>query len=301
MQRLFLYAIMIMMIFQCSTAVGIAEDETEWYYNIAMSIRSANGEGLPSPSVPLTLIQDGIVVSAYNDCLTDNKMMLVLFCNGHIIPFSVYSRSKEPVQQTYFTVLSKEETALTIYPVIDEAAVQSQETAYLHVILIGLCDVYPQNELDDMQGFSTVVSIPVTQEEGDDVTIANNQPIEEATEQEKQVSNENLFYGIKILSVNDVKRNSILFKTEDESISLRFAIVPDDSDEYVCCFVDNALQQIDGYDGIWIHASEGMSYEGEINLQLEQGKHQIYLMRVPLYTVSPCFVTSEKIVVEVIP
>ncbi len=301
MKRLFLCAIIAMMIFQCCTTVGFADDKVEWYYNISMSVRSATGDYLPSPPVPLETIQDGLIISAYNDCLVDNEMTLVLLCNGHVIPFSTGSRDTERMQQMYVTVPAKEEEELAIYPMLDDAVVQSQEIAYLHVMLIGLCDVYPRNALDDVQGFSTVVSIPVMNGKAIDAPVINDQPIEEATKPASKVSNENLFYGIKIVSVNDIERNTILFKTSADSQSLRFAVIPDDPDVYICCFVDNVLQQINGYDGIWIHASKGMSFEGAINLNLEPGKHQIYLTCVPLFNTSPCFVTSEKIVVEVSP
>ena len=195
----------------------------------------------------------------------------------------------------------RQEAELTVYPMLDGAAVQSQETAYLHVVLIGLCDVYPRSTFDDVQGFSTVVSIPVMADKAVDEPVANRQPVEEATKPAGRVTTENIFYGMKILSVNDVERNTMLFRTGGDSQSIRFAVIPDDADVYVCCFVDNVLQQINGYDGIRIHASKGMSYEGEIHLSLAPGKHQIYLMCVPLFDQSPCFVTSEKIVVEVAP
>lgn len=301
MKRLVFYTIIIVMIFQSCTTVGFADNEAEWYYNISMGVKSATGEYLPSPPVPQETIQGGLIISAYNDSLVDNEMTLVLLCNGHIIPFFTCSRDTEPIQQTYVTVPAKEEAELTIYPMLDGAVVQSQEVAYLQVILIGLCDIYPRNALDDVQGFSTVVSIPVMHGKTIDAPTINSQPIEEATIPASKVSNEKVFYGIKILSVNDIERNTILFSAGVDSLPLRFAIIPDDSDVYVCCLVDNVLQQINGYDGIWIHASKGMSYEGEIELYLEPGKHQIYLMCVPLFNTSPCFVTSEKIVVEVSP
>lgn len=301
MKRLFLCAIIVMVIFQCCTTVEGADAEVEWYYNISMNVRSATGEFLPSPSVPLDIMQNGLSISAYNDCLFDNEMTLVLLCNGHVIPFSTSSRDNEHLQQTRIMVPAKEEAEFIIYPLLDGAIVRSQEIAYLHIILIGLCDVYPRNALDDVQGFSTVVSIPVMNDKTSGVPVINDQPIEEAMIPVSIVSNENLFYGIKILSVNDIERNTILFRTDAGSHSLRFAIIPDYSEVYVCCFVDNILQQINGYDGIWIHSSKGMSYEGRFNFDLEPGKHQIYLLCVPLFNTSPCFVTSEKVVVEVSP
>lgn len=302
MKRLFVIVIIVMMIFQCCTTVVFAEDEGEWYYNISMNLRSTTGEYLPSPPVPLKIVQGGLIISAYNDCLVNNEMTLVLLCNGHVIPFSMGSRDNDPMQQTYITVPAKEEAELAIYPMLDGTSLQLQGIAYLHIALIGLCDVYPRNAFDDVQGFSTVVSIPVMNDKTImDTSAIHNQPIEEATKPVSKVSNENLFYGIKILSVNDIERNTVLFRTGDDSQSLRFAIIPDDSDVYVCCLVDNVLQKINGYDGIWIHASKGMSYEGKINLNLTSGKHQIYLMCVPLFNTSPCFITSEKITVEVLP
>lgn len=299
--RFFLCAIIAMIVFQCHTTIGLADSEADWYYNISMSVRSITGECLPSPTVPLEMVQDGLIVSAYNDCSADNKMTLVLLCNGQAVPFSTSIRSTKYAQQTFVNVPAKEESEVAIYPMLDGSVVQSQKTAYLQIVLIGLCDVFPRHAQDDIAGFSTVVSIPVTNDAVMAAHAANGQPIAEALTPSSRVSNENLFYGIKILSVNDIDRNTILFRTDAGSHSLRFAIIPDDSDVYVCCLVDNVLQQLNGYDGIWIHAAEGMSYEGEICLDLQPGKHQIYLMCVPILNSSPCFVTSEKIVVEVLP
>lgn len=281
----------------CWGTVGLAEDESAWTYNISMSVLSASGDSLPSPSVPLETIQDGLTISAYNNCLTDNEMTLLLLCGGHVIPFSVGSRGAEPARQTYVTVPAKGELTLTVYPMFDETAIQ--EGSFLHAVLIGLCDIYPHSEFDYVQGFSTVVSIPVTTDSA--MASAHGQPIEEATKPASKVLNNNLFYGMKMLSVNGVERSTALFRVSAGPLSLRYAVIPDEADVYVCCLVDNALQPIQGYDGVWIHAPRGMSYEGEISLSLAPGKHQLYLMCIPLFSPSPSFVTSEKIVVEVSP
>lgn len=301
MKQLFRYALLALSLLLCGSSMGFTEGDTEWGYNISMNIRSASGELLPASAISPEQIRSGLTVSAYNSCLADNSMTLVLLCNGHVIPYTADKCEAEPQQQTYFTIPAEGEVTFTIYPILKDALVHPQEVTYLHVILIGLRDLFPQDPLDSVQSFSTVVSLPIQCDTSLDTLPSPFLPIEEATTPASSISNENLFYGIQIRSINGTKRNSTLFTTEAGPLSLRFAILPDEPDVSVCCFADNVVQSLNGYDGIRIHALKGMSYEGVITLELSPGTHQLYLLCVPLFHASPCFVTSEKISVEVLP
>ena len=189
----------------------------------------------------------GLIINTSNDRLINNAMTPVMLCKRRVIAFSTSSRNAGPVQQAHATAPDKEEAESAIHPIPDGAAIHSQQIACLHIPPIGLRDAYPRYAFDDAQGVSTVVSIPFPNGRADDFPVINSQPIKEAAKPAIDASNESLFYGIKLLSVKDIKGNTIFSRTEANAALLRFRTAPADSGVYVCRPAGKALRPVKGY------------------------------------------------------
>ncbi len=271
----------------------LAEEQVDFWYG--MSIKSKDLLPLPTPSIPSSLIYDGLQVQVENMSDSDDTFMLLFVANRRIIPYSFNDSPMAKIHQ--YKLPANETIPLSIS--FSSTVLESVESGsfLIHIIVIGLLDKMPIDEFDNMLFYSLAGSLPITGKGAEQEEIDKSEALANRLLSFDEI--EGYLNHFRFIDKETGHKASIFQHQYSGSVEIPFSVTGQSDNVAVFFFLDNHLLSLGDNDGLLIKMKESYAFDDILNLELSPGKHQLYAIYVPKEGRIDSFIASEKITINV--
>lgn len=265
------------------------------YYSYGMQIVDINGDYLPRPRVPISIVEQGIQLLVKNGLDYADRFMIICVLNGYLQSFSTNGIGE--TKQAYYKIDAKDEVNVELR--IKCADVFSDKSNILHITTVGCLDYLPENEYEAINSFSHTISIPLDVGNSREVKTHGS---DEHMKQNFEMDIKTLSHMSEVMFIPDHGKIDgsiqLSYFAEAETFELEAAIYAKKGPICTFFFLNNNLLRVQGKDGIILDPDERNIYTFKEKIQLPPGKSQLYAIWLPLDEQPAIFSTTDKIIVE---
>lgn len=272
-------------------SMPICSDTTEFLCGIQLYYE--DGDIMESTEVDEDQLSEGFVARIMNGLSVGDKYVVFCVQNGYLQPCTIdgeYTRYK------YVYIDGGEYIDLNIS--FSNMFISETDTQFLHLIVVGLCDVMPQ-DADDYIGGGNYASITLKYEADSesniDVELAASNFV--MNDEQAEQYYEGLYWYEEIMDEGFTDPSSHYVEVETE---FKQGIVGiSNTANQIIVFVDNVPYVGDDNSLECYICEYGVAYLTECHIDdIEEGLHKVYVMQMPIYDESYYGSITEMITIE---